>query len=99
MFADRLKKFDNFDKVEDCLTLTVVKFVNMLPDAAKSQTNVGGQVLPQKEVQLYTAIQLIRSPSVLSARETERPATNMLNDVRKKFAVARKRMIWGDREA
>ena len=36
MFADRLKKFDNFDKVEDCLTLTVVKFVNMLPDAAKS---------------------------------------------------------------
>ena len=36
MFADRLKKFDNFDKVEDCLTLIVVKFVNMLPDAAKS---------------------------------------------------------------
>ena len=35
MFADRLKKFDNFDKVEDCLTLTVVKFGNMLPDAAK----------------------------------------------------------------
>ena len=56
MFADRLKKFDNFDKVEDCLTLTVVKFGNMLPDAAKKQTNVGGQVLPHKEVQLYTTI-------------------------------------------
>ena len=36
MFAEPSNIFDNVDQVEDCLTLRLVKIVNMLPNVAET---------------------------------------------------------------